>query len=83
LRALGSYVRQVHIKDARRTKVSGQWGEEVPVGTGEVNWPGFFGALKELNFTGNLVIEREAGDQRIADIITARNLIQKLASTSA
>ena len=32
-----------HIKDATRTKTPGTWGEEVVVGTGEVDWPAFFG----------------------------------------
>jgi len=75
---LGSWIRQVHVKDATRTRVPGSWGHEVPVGTGEVDWPAFFGALQELNFTGNLVIEREAGGSRIEDIRRARELVSKL-----
>ncbi|MBL9135821.1 MAG: TIM barrel protein [Verrucomicrobiales bacterium] len=71
LRRLGRWLQQVHIKDARRTRVPGTWGEEVVVGTGEVNWDGFFGALGELGYGGPLCIEREAGDQRVADIRTA------------
>ena len=79
LRTLGPWIRQVHIKDARRTKVPGTWGEEVVVGTGEVDWPAFFATLQELKFTGRLVIEREAGNQRVADIRTAREVVEKLA----
>jgi L-ribulose-5-phosphate 3-epimerase len=75
LRILSSWLQQVHIKDALRTKVSGTWGTEVAAGSGEVDWPVFFAALRELNFPGNLVIEREAGGQRVADIITARELV--------
>lgn len=78
VRLLGSWIRQVHVKDATRTRVPGSWGHEVPVGTGEVDWPAFFGALQELNFTGNLVIEREAGGSRIEDIRRARELVSKL-----
>ena len=78
LRALGPWIVQVHIKDATRTKIPGQWGAEVPTGTGEVNWPAFFAGLKEINFRGNLCIEREAGTQRVADIQTARELVEKL-----
>jgi sugar phosphate isomerase/epimerase len=78
LRALGRWVRQVHIKDATRTKVPGEWGEEVPAGTGEVNWPAFFSVLKELKYDGNLVIEREAGSQRIQDIQAARKLLESM-----
>jgi L-ribulose-5-phosphate 3-epimerase len=77
LRTLGSWVRQVHIKDATRTSVSGAWGAEVPVGRGEVDWRAFFQTLDDLDYTGDLVIEREAGDQRIADIRTAREAVEK------
>jgi sugar phosphate isomerase/epimerase len=76
LRLLGPWIRQVHIKDARRTKVPGTWGQEVTAGTGEVDWPAFFATLKEANFAGDFVIEREAGDQRIADIKAARRMAE-------
>ena len=75
LRVLAPWLRQVHIKDARRTTVPGAWGTEVAVGAGEVDWPAFFAALRAVNYTGNLVIEREAGDRRVADIVTARELV--------
>jgi L-ribulose-5-phosphate 3-epimerase len=77
LRLLGPWVRQVHIKDARRTRTAGDWGQEVAAGTGEVNWPAFFAVLREAGFQGDLVIEREAGSQRVADIRTARAVVEK------
>jgi sugar phosphate isomerase/epimerase len=77
LRVLGPWICQVHIKDAVRTKTPGTWGEEVPSGTGEVDWGAFFATLKELKFNGNLVIEREAGNQRVADIRKARETVEK------
>lgn len=82
LRKLGPWIRQVHIKDARRTKVPGTWGEEVAAGTGEVNWPAFFGALGEARFNGDLCIEREAGTQRVADIRAAREMVERIATGS-
>lgn len=78
LRQLSPWLRQVHIKDARRTKVPGTWGEEVAAGTGEVDWKQFFATLDQLGFQGDLCIEREAGNQRVADIRTARELVEKL-----
>jgi sugar phosphate isomerase/epimerase len=75
LRVLGPWIRQVHTKDARRTKVPGTWGQEVAVGTGEVDWPAFFATLKKLSFAGDCVIEREAGNQRVADIRTAKEVV--------
>jgi sugar phosphate isomerase/epimerase len=78
LRTLASWVKQCHLKDANRTKTSGTWGEEVPVGTGQVDWRKFFAVLREIQFTGPCCIEREAGGQRVADIITARKLVESL-----
>jgi L-ribulose-5-phosphate 3-epimerase len=78
LRTLGPSIRQVHIKDARRTKVPGTWGEEVTVGTGEVDWRAFFATLRKLNYAGDFVIEREAGNQRVADIRTARDVVARM-----
>jgi sugar phosphate isomerase/epimerase len=75
LRVLGPWIRQVHLKDARRTKVPGTWGEEVVAGTGEVNWQAFFATLRELKYKGDFVVEREAGTQRVVDIRTARELV--------
>jgi sugar phosphate isomerase/epimerase len=67
---LGPDIRSVHMKDARRPTVSGQWGEEVPLGQGEVNIPKFVQALKRNAFHGPLIIEREVGDQagRLRDV---------------
>lgn len=70
------WVKQVHIKDAKRTKVPGTWGEEVAVGTGDVDWAAFMGILVRRGFEGNLVIEREAGTERVADIRTAHQLLK-------
>ncbi|HEY9174687.1 MAG TPA: sugar phosphate isomerase/epimerase family protein [Verrucomicrobiae bacterium] len=80
LRTLGPWLKQCHIKDATRTQTPGTWGAEVPVGTGEVDWPAFFRVLRELGFSGSLCIEREAGDQRIADITAALRLVERLAN---
>jgi L-ribulose-5-phosphate 3-epimerase len=79
LRTLGPWLRQCHLKDATRTKVPGTWGEEVVLGTGQVDWRAFFRVLGELKFTGDLAIEREAGTQRVADIRTARTYLETLA----
>lgn len=67
---LGPDIRSVHVKDARRPKVKGQWGEEVPLGEGEVDIRRFVQTLQKVGYAGPLVIEREVGDQpaRIRDI---------------
>jgi L-ribulose-5-phosphate 3-epimerase len=67
---LGPDIRSVHVKDANRTKVPGTWGEEVPLGQGQVNIKKFVQTLKKVGYRGPLCIEREVGtqEQRIADI---------------
>jgi hydroxypyruvate isomerase len=81
LRVLGPWIRQVHIKDARRTRVPGTWGQEVTAGTGDVNWPALFQTLAQANFAGDFVIEREAGDQRVADIRIAKKVVASVGGT--
>jgi sugar phosphate isomerase/epimerase len=67
---LGPDIRSVHVKDANATRVSGTWGEEVPLGQGQVNIKKFIQTLKKVGYQGPLCIEREVGDQRqrLADI---------------
>lgn len=67
LKKLMPRVESVHLKDAIRTTTPGEWGQEVPVGQGQVDWPAFFKVLADADFTGELNIEREAGDDRIGD----------------
>ena len=75
---LGPDIRSVHVKDARRPKVPGTWGEEVPLGSGEVDIPAFLRALKRVGYAGPLVVEREVGDQpaRVADIASGLELLR-------
>jgi sugar phosphate isomerase/epimerase len=67
---LGPDIRSVHVKDARRPKAAGEWGQEVPLGEGEVGIKRFVLALKKIGYTGPLIIEREVGDQagRLRDV---------------
>ncbi len=79
LRTLLPHVKQVHIKDALAADAPGSWGKEVPVGQGQVDWPAFVNVLRDGRYAGDLVIEREAGPQRAADIKAAAELIQEVA----
>jgi sugar phosphate isomerase/epimerase len=76
LRVLGPWLKQCHVKDATKTRQPGTWGDEVVVGTGEVDWPEFFRALDQLKFSGYCCIEREAGQQRTEDIRSAREFVE-------
>ncbi|GIW87925.1 MAG: hexulose-6-phosphate isomerase [Isosphaeraceae bacterium] len=76
---LGPVIRSVHLKDARRPRVKGQWGEEVPLGQGEVDIPRFLAALKAIGFEGPMSVEREVGDQpaRIRDIADGLQFVRR------
>lgn len=78
LRTLLPYLQQIHIKDAIVTSQPGTWGNEVVVGTGQVNWPAFLTVLNEAGYKGPLVIEREAGDDRVADIRAAKQHLESV-----
>src|SRR5262249_3660569 len=67
---LGPDIQSVHGKDANRTKTPGAWGDEVPLGQGQVNIRQFIKTLQKVGYKGPLCIEREVGDQeqRVADV---------------
>ncbi len=76
---LGPDIRSVHVKDARRPREPGLWGEEVPLGQGEVDIPRFLRTLRAVGYAGPLVIEREVGDQaaRIRDVRLGLDFIRR------
>jgi|GEM_PF-119357 len=80
VRLLGPDIRSVHLKDARRPQTPGQWGEETPLGQGEVPFPEFLQTLVEVGFDGPLFVEREVGDreQRFQDIRHALDYVRRL-----
>ena len=80
---LAQHVLQIHIKDATRTLEAGTWGAEVPVGTGEVDWDGFFGVMSAKGLEVGMMIEREAGEDRLGDIRIARALVEAKAGVGA
>ena len=46
---------------------------EVPLGTGSVDFAAYLKALEDIGYRGFLTIEREAGQNPSADILTAKN----------
>jgi sugar phosphate isomerase/epimerase len=60
LKKVGRYVRSVHCKDGKWAKNPGQeWGQEVPLGEGDVGMENYLRTLKEIGYDGPLTIERE------------------------
>ena len=54
--------------------------EEVPLGTGQVDYPAYLAALDEIGYRGFLTIEREVGDDPIGDIRIAINHLRDVMS---
>lgn len=77
---LGPDICSVHCKDANRPPTPGVWGEEVPLGQGQVDMRRFVNTLKAVGYTGPLIIEREAGnqEQRTADCAQGISLLREI-----
>ena len=77
VRRLAPRIAQVHVKDAKPSAVAGEWGTEVVAGSGVVDWNRFLGIVANLERSVDLIIEREAGDERALDIRTAHALVRQ------
>lgn len=81
LEKIGHYVRSVHLKDAKWSEHPGiTWGEEVPLGEGDVDIPRYLDALRSIGYSGPLVIEREIPQEptrQKLEISQAASLIQE------
>lgn len=51
---------------------------ELPLGEGDVDFPNYLKALKDIGFSGYLTIEREVGEKPIDDIRLAVDFLNKL-----
>lgn len=64
LKKIGGYVRSIHCKDANWSDEPGkQWGEETPLGKGQVNMVLYLSTLKSIGYRGPLTIEREIPEE--------------------
>jgi L-ribulose-5-phosphate 3-epimerase len=54
-------------RDARLASVN-QTAAEVPVGAGDIEWMGYFGTLTAIDYRGWVVVKRDIGDNRLADV---------------
>jgi L-ribulose-5-phosphate 3-epimerase len=62
LHTVGARVVSVHCKDGVRPDQPGSLGRERRLGSGEVDYPAFLQALKQIGYKGILSIEREEPD---------------------
>lgn len=82
LELLGRHVRSVHCKDAKWSSQPGvTWGEEKPLGQGDVDFPAYLSTLAKIGYTGPLTIERELSqepERQKAEIAAAVTLLNRL-----
>jgi len=78
-RVLGSRVGLMHAKDARWSARPGrEWGKEVPLGQGDVDFRAVLAALGEGGFVGPIVVERESGSDRAGDMVAGRKFLESI-----
>ena len=82
LRQIGSLVRSVHCKDGKWAAHPGsEWGQEVPLGEGDVGMEEYLRTLDSIGYTGPLTIEREIAqepERQKAEIGKALRLLREL-----
>lgn len=82
LDVVGDYVRSVHCKDGLWSDKPGEtWGEEVPLGEGQVDMARYLKKLVEIGYEGPLTIEREISqepERQKAEIGQAITLLNEL-----
>jgi L-ribulose-5-phosphate 3-epimerase len=76
-RALGGRIAYAHAKDARAAATS-RVAQEVPLGHGDIDWMQFLAVLEEVEYHGWLAVERESGENRVADVATGVDFLRRL-----
>jgi L-ribulose-5-phosphate 3-epimerase len=78
VRTLGRHIRHVHLKDAIPSeKPMLEWGEQTPLGQGNVNFEEFLVALHDVGYQGPLAIEQESHAPKLEDIRAAIQYIHQ------
>jgi L-ribulose-5-phosphate 3-epimerase len=74
---LSRLIAHTHARDARKTTVS-RGTQEVPLGSGDVEWLGYIAALTAIDYRGWLTIEREAGHDRLKEIERSVGFLRRM-----
>ncbi len=76
---LAPHIAHMHCKDALPSDQPGvTWGEEMPLGQGSARLGEVIETLKACGYKGALIIEREAGMDRIGDIRTGIQFLERV-----
>ena len=74
---LRGWIRHVHARDGRKGSAS-RAGREVPVGAGDIDWLSFFEALEQAEYRGWVAVEREEGNDRLADVAAGVDFLRRV-----
>ncbi|MBN2311231.1 MAG: sugar phosphate isomerase/epimerase [Candidatus Hydrogenedentes bacterium] len=83
VRILRDFIVHTHAKDGVPQSAETGGPREVPLGQGEVNFPEYLAALRDIGYTGYLTIERECGDDPEADIVEAVRFLKSMEGVEA
>jgi len=75
---LRNHIVHVHVKDGLSPTEQGELGAEVPLSEGEVGIREYIRKLVGIVYRGPLIIEREAGDDRVGDIERGKKLLEEI-----
>lgn len=76
LTSLGGLVIHTHARDGRAATISGG-PQEVPVGAGTIEWMLYIATLESLEYHGYLVVDREQGEHRFADVTAGVQFLRR------
>ena len=76
---IGSHVRAIHAKDGKWPTDPMKLGQEVLIGTGDVDFAKVFAILHSKGYSGAVTIEREThGPQQIADVMQEKVYLEPI-----
>jgi L-ribulose-5-phosphate 3-epimerase len=78
LKVIGKYVKSLHAKDGTYPVNPKELGKEVPIPTGEVNFPEVISYLKKLDFSGSITIEYELAGHNTEYILKTKEFLEKI-----
>jgi L-ribulose-5-phosphate 3-epimerase len=80
LKVIGKYVKAMHAKDGLYPVNPWELGKEVPIPTGEVDFPKVLSYLGNLGFNGHVTIEYELGEQNRDYLLKTKHYLEDIIS---
>jgi sugar phosphate isomerase/epimerase len=78
LSPLKRYLTHLHARDARSASLS-RGLQEVALGAGDIDWMAFTATLQILEYDGYVVVEREQGENKLADVANGVKFLRRFA----